>query len=154
VTECVNLLEMFGDRFRVSFDPAYDPDHVPRTKLDPWMMQLLCERGVIYPYGGDRLAVEIDSRPQTAKAVGAIPGVVLYQDGSTEKTFLFPLSLFDQVAGIVRPRKRRRLSDEQRAAFVSSGSATRFPSRGSDASQATPSLPEATGQGVGQPTAP
>ena len=33
---CINLRAMFGDRFLIRFDPAYNPKNVPRTKLDPW----------------------------------------------------------------------------------------------------------------------
>ncbi len=115
---CLNLLERFGDIYRISFDPAYSAYHIPRDKLDPWMMQLLCRRGVIYPHGGDRLAVEVDGRPKAAKALAALPGIILWQDGDQEKTFVCPLSLFDQVAAIVRPRKRRRLPQASRAAFA------------------------------------
>jgi len=69
----------------------------------------------IYPHGGDRLAVEVDGRPGLAKKLAAIPGVELGQDGDGEKTFLFDLGLFDAVAGVVRPHRRRRLSAGQRA---------------------------------------
>jgi hypothetical protein len=126
MTTCINLLALFGRDYRITFDPAYDPFHVPKDKLDPWMMQIPCERGIIYPFGGDRLAVEIDYRGPTARAVGALPGVVLHQDGDREKTFLFPLALFDKVAALVQPRKRRRLSPERRAALAEANAATRF----------------------------
>jgi|SRR5262245_13314098 len=106
--KCVNLAEKFGDRYGVTWDPAYDPVHLPHGKSDPWYMQIPCERGIIYPHGGDLLAVEVDFRPQTAKKLEAVPGVERYQDGDHEKTYLFPVAIFDQVAAIVRPRKRRR----------------------------------------------
>ena len=81
------------------------------------MMQLPCRgRGVtIYPHGGDRLAVEVDGRPGLVKQLTALPGVGLWQDGDGEKTFVFEVGLFDAVAGVVRPHRRRRLSAEQRA---------------------------------------
>src|SRR5262249_19666220 len=84
------------------------------------MMQIPCARGIIHPQGGELLAVEVDSRPITAKAVAAPPGVRLHQDCSTEKTFVFALELFDQVAAIVKPRKRRRLTAEQQARLTAS----------------------------------
>src|SRR5262245_52793665 len=36
----INLVATFGDRFRITWDQAYDPTHVPIGKRDPWMMQM------------------------------------------------------------------------------------------------------------------
>jgi hypothetical protein len=114
---CIDLLEAFGRDYKVTFDPAYDR-RVRRRRLDPWMRQLPCRgRGVVvYPFGGDRLAVEVDGRPGLAKRLGAIPGVELWQDGDGAKTFLFDVARFGPVAAVVRPRKRRRLPEGQRRA--------------------------------------
>jgi hypothetical protein len=117
--DCVNLLARFGRDYRVTFDPAYDHRHVPRAKLDPWAMQLPCRRGVtIYPYGGDRLAVEVDRHRHVAKQLREIAGVTLYQDGDGEKTFLFDVGLFDAVAAVVKPKPRRKATEKQRAALA------------------------------------
>ena len=115
---CINLLEVFGEDFRVTFDPAYDSRRVPRRCLDPWMMQLPCRgKGVtIYPWGGGWLAVEVDGRPGLVKKLLAIPGLELWQDGDGEKTFRFDVARFEAVAAVVRPRKRRRLPEGQRRA--------------------------------------
>jgi hypothetical protein len=113
--EPINLMDRYGEKYRISWDPAYDAKGRHRDSLDPWSMQVPCERGVIYPWGGDRLAVEVDYRAQTARKVAAIPGVELAQDGDQEKTFAFHVDLFDQLAALVKPRKRRKchLSPEQ-----------------------------------------
>ena len=81
------------------------------------MMQLPCRgRGVcIYPFGVSRLAVEVDGRPGLAKKLAGIPGVELWQDGDGETTFVFPVDRFAEVAAIVKPHRRRRLSPEGRA---------------------------------------
>jgi hypothetical protein len=116
-TICVNLFERFGKNYKVTFDPAYDSRHVPRRCLDPWMMQLPCRgKGVtVFPFGGDRLAVEVVGRPGLVKKLAAIPGLGVWQDGDREKTFLFNVALFEAVAAVVRPHRRRRLSEGQRA---------------------------------------
>ena len=114
---CVNLLEAFGKDYKVTFDPAYESRRVPRRCLDPWMLQLPC-RGkgvVVYPWGSGWLAVEVDGRPGLVKKLVAIPDVKLRQDGDGEKTFLFPVGRFTEVAAVVKPHRRRRLSAEQRA---------------------------------------
>jgi hypothetical protein len=121
---CINLRERFGTDYRVSFEPAYDARGKHRRNLDPYMMTLSCRFGVIYPHGGDTPAVEVDYHPKVAKLLAALPGVALHQDGDGEKTFLFPVSLFEAVAAIVRPRRRRRpvpLTEEHKAKLVAAG---------------------------------
>jgi hypothetical protein len=112
-TTCINLRERFGRRYKIGWDTAYDPKHRPKDKLDPWMMLILCQRGEIYPYGGDLLAVDIDGRPVTARRL-AKPGLRLVQDGDNEKTFVFPVEQFAQVAKIVKPRRCRQVSDAEK----------------------------------------
>jgi hypothetical protein len=113
---CINLLEVFGADFQITFDPAYNTRGVPSRCLDPWMMQLRGKgrRVTVFPFGGSRLGVEADGRPGLVKKLLAIPGVELWQDGDREKTLVFDVSLFGLVAAVVRPRKKRRLSEEQR----------------------------------------
>jgi hypothetical protein len=113
----LNLVELFGDRYRITFDEAYNPSHVPRAKLDPWMMQIPCRgRGItIYPHGGNVLAIEVDHRRNIAKALAALPGLKLWQDGD-EMTFLFDVALFPAVAEIVKPKRRPQYTAEQRDA--------------------------------------
>jgi hypothetical protein len=119
---CVNLRERFGRKWRITWDSAYNPRHVSRETLDPWMMQIPCKGGItIYPHGGSKLAVECDCHPQIARQLCSILGVELIQDGDHEKTFVFDVSLFDQVATIVQPRRHRRLSDHHRARLTASG---------------------------------
>ena len=53
--------------------------------------------------------------PPVPPLFSGIPGVVLWRDGDGEKTFLFPVGRFTEVAAAVKPHRRRRLSAEQRA---------------------------------------
>jgi hypothetical protein len=98
---CVSLKEHFGDRCRIGWDPADESGH-----RDPWMMVLLCQRAVIYPHGGDLLAVEVDGHPITTRRLAEL-GLRCTQDGDREKTFVFPVERFEEVAALVLPRKRR-----------------------------------------------
>jgi hypothetical protein len=105
---CINLMTRFGGRYKITYDLAYSSRHVPKDKLDPAMMQIPCKFGTIYWHGRNTLAVEVDYHPGIAHAVAALQGVTLHQDGDHEKTFLFPVELFNQIAEIVHPRRRRR----------------------------------------------
>jgi hypothetical protein len=116
----INLQERFGQKYRIGFDEAAVNGN------DPGMQTIPCRFGTIYPHGGDYLAVEVDGHPRIAKQVAAIPGIVLHHDGDDEKTFVFPVSLFNQVAAIVEPKRVKRLSDEQRARLVEAGQVYQF----------------------------
>jgi hypothetical protein len=121
VAGCVNLKELHGKRYRITWDPSREG-----LERDPWLMQIPCQQGTIYPYGGDLLAAEVDHHPKTAKKLASIPGVRLTQDGDHEKTFVFPVALFEQVAALLGARKRKVLTDEQRQALVEAGQGSRF----------------------------
>src|SRR5262245_44558838 len=103
----LNLVEKFGSRYRIGFDPACAKG---RKNRDPAHMEIPGRFGTIYPDGEDHLRGDIDYHERLADKVGQIPGCTLVQDGDGEKTYRFPLALFQQVARIVRPSKRRRHS--------------------------------------------
>jgi hypothetical protein len=98
---CINLKERYGHRYRIAWDPADESGH-----RHPWMMTMSCRRGTIYPYGGNLLAVDVDGHPITARRLAEL-GLRCTQDGDAEKTFVFPLERFEEVAALVLPRKRR-----------------------------------------------
>ena len=92
---CVNLRERFGQQYRISHDEAA---LTWGERADPWMMTIPCRWGIIYPHGAEVLALELDGHPKIAKQIAEISGIVLHQDGDDEKTFVFPVGLFEQVA--------------------------------------------------------
>jgi hypothetical protein len=109
---CINLRELFGERFRIGHDEAAA---TYAEKNDPWMMTILCDNGVIYPHGGSRLAAECYG--PTARKLKAIAGVTVHQQGDREWCMLFDVSIFEQVAEVMKPRKRRHLSPERARAI-------------------------------------
>ena len=120
ISKCINLQEHFGHQYRLGLDEA------ARDKTDPSMMTMLCQWGIIYPYGGEMLAVEIDCHSKKANQVAAIPGVLVHQDGDDEKTFVFPVTLFGPVAAIVEPKRTKQLTDEQKAKLIYAGKPHQF----------------------------
>jgi hypothetical protein len=107
--KCVNLLERFGGRYRISWDQAREG-----RDSSPWLMQIPCRGGItIYPHGGTLLAVEVDHHPHVARRLQEL-GLKLHQDGDHEKTFLFDVRDFEQVAEVVRPHRRHVWTDEER----------------------------------------
>jgi len=142
-TTCTDLRARFGERYRITWDEAYDPEHVPMDKRDPWYMQIPCRFGIIYPQGGDLLAAEVDRHPRLTKPLLAIAGVHLSQDGDTEKTFTFPVQVFDEIAVILQPRKKRQITEEERERLAKMSAIHGFkaPSHQSDSPLSAPASP-------------
>lgn len=88
--------------------------------------------GRIEWFDGRDLAVSSD-RPRVFVKLWAIPGVRRYQTGDTEMRALFPLEALEQVAGVIKVRRRRALSPEEarRRGFKPTPRATSEPSPGS-----------------------
>jgi hypothetical protein len=116
--DCLHLVELFGDKYRTGFDPAYDPRHRPQKSRDPWMMTIPCSRGVILPFGGEYLIAEVEDRPRIANRLAQLSCVELLQDGDRFIAVKFHVRDFEQVAQLLRPRKKPRLTAERRAALA------------------------------------
>lgn len=124
--DCINLYRRFHRDYKVGVDPAYEAERLRWSLLNPWSFVLYCKFGTVWPYGGDYLAVDIDYHRKVAKKVEELPGVRMVVDGEDEKTFVFHVKIWDQVAEIVKPKKRRRLSLEQREACAARLTQHRF----------------------------
>lgn len=118
-TDCPDLRHLAGKRFRTGHDPA--AEHEPGGRNDPWLLTIPCQHGEIYPHGADRLGFASKTRGEVARAVAALPGAEVVQEASDGMNITFPVDLFDRVAAVVKPRRKRRLSPEQRERLVAMG---------------------------------
>jgi hypothetical protein len=114
MTSPIDLRERFGGKYRITWDEAREG-----RDESPWLMQIPCAgRGVtVYPHGGSTLAVEVNNRRGVSARLAEL-GLTQHQDGDREKTFLLDVADFDRVAAVVRPRRRRHLSERVRDAFA------------------------------------
>jgi hypothetical protein len=134
-SECLNLRKLYGDRYRIVLDPA--AEYEPSGRRDPWLFIIPCKYGEIYPHGGDLLAVMVVGVykvPEMRKL--ELPS---HQNGDGEAVFLFTQNQFTQVAKVVKPRKRRRLSEKDRGRLAEMGGAHLFQSK-KHGVQITPSV--------------
>jgi hypothetical protein len=117
---CPDLRKLVGGVYRTGRDPAF-----VAGDRDPWMVTLPGRYGEIYPFGKDRLAVEVfDSR--IASRVGAVAGAIPYQRGEWHWTFTFHYAYLDAVAAIIQPAKVRRMSAAAKKRLAAIGGSTRF----------------------------
>jgi hypothetical protein len=112
-----------GLRYRISHDETVIA--FPGLRSDPWMQQIPCRYGMMYAHDGASLILETTKRIATA-ILEAVPGIVVHREADDGTDIRFDIKLFDQVAAIARPHRRRRLSAEHRQARRKGGAATRF----------------------------
>jgi len=133
MAQCIDLEKHFGKRFKTGRDPAYDAEHGKYGRVeDPWTMTVLARFGHFFPWGGDRIAASCDGHTSIAGVLRRLPCCRIEQDGDCgEVTASFAAEDFDQVAAVMKPRrrpKRRPMTDEEKVRLVEAGRAHRFQS--------------------------
>ena len=124
---CINLKERFGDRCRIEYEESYYAERGDHGRLeDPWLMLIPCQHGHICPWGGEILAACTDKRGPVAKKLVELPVTEMWQDGDDGVNVKFHVDHFDQVEEIIKPKRRRRLSPEQRERLIEAGWNHRF----------------------------
>jgi len=114
---CINLKATFGDRFKVEFEEAYYTETVDRPTEAPCLMTIPCQRGHIYPHSGGILSA-YSGKSGTRKRLMEMDCCTIHRLGDTEITANFDVADFGKVAEVMKPRKKRRLSDSQRRAQI------------------------------------
>lgn len=72
----------------------------------------------------------LEAGPKTAaRVLREVPDATLYRHASDGADVRFPVTAFDAVAAIAKPRKRRKLSPERREALIQAGAQYRLGSR-------------------------
>jgi hypothetical protein len=122
MTTCIDLRKQFGSKYRISCEESCEQGKHGK-KCDPWNAQILCQSGHIYPHSSELLGVSTNSRGPIAKRLAALTGIRVLQDGDDGINAVFSMSEFDQIAEIVKPRRKRQLSPEHRAKLSGIGTA-------------------------------
>ena len=126
--ECINLKQQFGGRFKVAYEESYHAERGDNGRAeDPWLMVVLCQNGEIYPYGDDQLVASTKIAGGVARVLKALTFTTLHKDGSDGVDVIFPADRFEDVAGIMKPRKRRRMTEEAKRQAAERLRKYRFP---------------------------
>ena len=128
MSDCVNLRERYGAKYRVEYEESYHAERGDHARFeDPWLMILLCQHGHISPFGGEILvACTNHSGRIPTRLMTGVPSAEMWMDGDDGANIKFHVRDFETVALIMKPRRRRRLSAEQRERLVKVGKAHRF----------------------------
>jgi hypothetical protein len=106
----IDLRAVAGKRYRVE----YEESHSGKSD-NPWLLIIPCQCGHIYPHSDKLLGVATDGRGSLTQKIARLPGVEVVQDGDDGINAVFPPGLFAKVAAIVKPKRKRQLTPEQRA---------------------------------------
>lgn len=114
--DCTNLKERFGRRYRVEYEESYYAEHGDGARVeDPWLMIVPCRYGHVFPWGGSTLAASVDGYPKVAGRLRRLRCCRVVQDGDFgELTATFDVAEFPKVAKVMRPRRRRQISQQER----------------------------------------
>lgn len=82
--------------------------------VDPWMVIVPCQFGHLYAYGKEKVGIAAESATAVSRLLEA--GFTSHQPGHDEANFWCLESQLDKVAEIMRPRKRRRVTEANREA--------------------------------------
>jgi hypothetical protein len=107
--------------YRTGHDPAAEAGI-----QDPWMATLPGRFGLIYPFGRDRLAVEVSDPRIASRVAAALDGAEPHQRGWWFWAFTFPVARLGAVVAVIQPKKVRRLSAAAKKRLVAINAGTRF----------------------------
>ena len=111
--DCPNLRTLYAHAYKIDRDPSAGP-----RSDDPWNWQIPCMFGHVYPHGPGKLAVATNANGGIAKRIAALDCVTVTQNGTDGINAVFDVADADAVFALIKPRKRRRLSDEVKAAAI------------------------------------
>ena len=119
---CPDLKAIAAGKYRVKLEESYYAERGKRGRsADPWLLTIPCLHGHVFPFGPGMLAASTNLRGGIAGRLAALPGCRVHQDGDDGLTVVFPEAMFQAVAAILKPRRRRRWSEAQRAQAIAAG---------------------------------
>lgn len=110
--DAVDLRARFGDRYRVRREARGATWFDTPAEERVWLLELPCRYGVVYPQGGKVLAAWT-GHPRIGRKLRGL-GCILSARGDLETIVTFHVGDAKAVFGVLKPYRRRRLSEAQR----------------------------------------
>lgn len=121
---CANLEQCFGRRYRIGWEAnGATKGQWPREEW-PRLMELRCHRGKVSPWGGELLQAYTDRR-RTGAQLRALQ-CVLDAKGDDETVIRFHVDHIEAVLAVLKPYRRRQLSEAQKKQQAERLAAFRF----------------------------
>jgi len=107
-------------------------------KSDAWIIEVPCRAGgLLYPYSADRVVYSTPHPATARKVVTTIPGASIYRQADDGLDVTVPVAAWDKLVKLVRPIRRRELSEPRRSVRAN-GSRGRRPQSISRRKRTTP----------------
>jgi hypothetical protein len=103
---CIDLQARFGKRYRIGWEAGGATKGQWPEADRPWLMEIRCRFGRIFPKGGEILQAMTD-RPRMGTKLRALP-CVLAARGDLETVVTVHVDDIDQVLALLRPYRRRQ----------------------------------------------
>jgi hypothetical protein len=118
MTDCIDLRTWAkAKRYRWRFEESYEAEKPEHRGDGRWYVEIVCQRGLIYPVGGLNCAAYTESVHAWGELL-RVEGISRPQEADGEWRCRFPLTSLDAVATILRPKRLSgvaQLTDEHRA---------------------------------------
>jgi hypothetical protein len=122
----IDLRHLADERgYRVTLDPSSKIDRSYSER--PWLVRIPGKHGFVSPHSETHLDVWCDAR-RLFDTLLRIPGTRIAQKGDAEIRVIFGPNRLDEVCEVIRARKKRTLTPEQRHELVAAGAKHRFQS--------------------------
>ena len=112
ITLPIDINAIAGSRWQLNYEQPYRA----RDK-DPWQAIIPCQLGHIYKHSDELLGVATNTRTIGLR-LAKLPGIQVTQEADDGFNLVFAPKLLPKVAAIVKPKRKRRMSAEQRALAV------------------------------------
>lgn len=122
----LDLRELFGDTYKIGYDPAATPQSTLRK--DPENLIISARYGELYAVDAKTLAFDCTSKRVAKRILEKLGRQVLPYRGigddgeiGEECTFIFDAETFKAVAKIARAEKKRKISERRRQELAAQG---------------------------------
>ena len=137
MSACIHLQQRYGRQWKVEYEESYYAERGDRARNeDPWLMVVRCQHGNLAPWGGDLLAACTARSGQIANRLKALPFVTTAQDGDDGANCVFDVARVEEIAAIMKPKRKRPPRTEAQRQATEQLSEFRFPAGKRDANSA------------------
>ncbi len=137
----IDLKKQYGTKYKIQLDESADILNQEKSER-LWYYRIPCKYGHIGVWGKKTLSYYCDRPRFITKLIGLVEinGWEIVQRGESEIQFTFRTSQFYEVADVVKPKKKRQLTEAHLARLLKSSAGNRFAGR-SDGTNGTLSAP-------------